>query len=87
MNRRKWKKYANKDYCKSWYMSRYNKLRLEAIEYAIIFKDMSPFGIQIKIIDSKRGNLKHPLKIQIEKYAVELPMSENTLKLIGGSTT
>lgn len=66
MNKRKWKKYAKKAYCKSWYVSRYNKIVQEAKEYAIVFLDMSPFGICVRITDSKRGNLKHPLNVRTD---------------------
>ena len=70
MNKRQYKKYAKKNWCKSWYMSRYVDISNEMREYAIVFLDESPIGLYIEITDSKRGNLKHPLQIEIMKFGM-----------------
>ena len=67
MNKRQWKKYCKKGFNKKWYNTRRYKLEMEARKYAIVVYDWSPFGIGVEIKDSKRGNLKHPLEVAVER--------------------
>ena len=65
MNRRKSKKYIKKRHHKSYYDVRWTLILEKANKY-INTKDIDSDGIMmIHIVDSRKGNLKHPKKVQL----------------------
>lgn len=76
MNKRQWKKFESKHYEKSWYAARLCEIKCDAYWYALYSDpDITPMNHSVHIIDSKRGNLKHPLKIITTKlsFNIDLP--------------
>lgn len=66
MNRRRSKKYIKKRHRKSYYDVRLTLILEKANKY-INTKDIDSNGIMmmIHIVDSRKGNLKHPKKVQL----------------------
>ena len=62
MNKRQYKKYAKKNYCKSYYNVRQKHMLRKATE---ICKNLGKEMWCLCITDSRRMNLKHPIKIEL----------------------
>ena len=77
MNKRQRKKYEKKGFEKSWYKSRLYHIRNSSYERLLMMKsndgwEVTPFNHELEIIDSKRGNLKHPRRINVKPKYWEL---------------
>lgn len=77
MNRRQKKKYEKKGFEKSWYKSRLYHIRSSSYERLLMMNssdgwEVTPFNYELEIIDSKRGNLKHPRRIIVKPKYWEL---------------
>ena len=62
MNKRQYKKYAKKNYCKSYYNVRREHMLRKATE---ICKNLGKEMLCLCITDSRRMDLKHPIKIEL----------------------
>ena len=77
MNRRQKKKYEKKGFEKSWYKSRLYHIETSIYEKLLISHfdgwEVTPFNHEVEVIDSKRGNLKHPRRILVKHRLYQLP--------------
>lgn len=83
MNKRQFKKYQRKYCCKTYEEARYIDIKSFASVTTIITCDVAPIGLMVGILDSKDGNLKHPLEVRVCKSVYKLNAHVETAGMKG----